>query len=288
MQPENTSSRRSAIDPLLQMLRIAGALYRDLGNRALDVAEIVGGEFDASRSDVLVEAVQLRGAGDRNDPRLLGKQPGDRDLGTRHPLLGRDLAEHLDQGLVRLPGLRREARNDVAEVGTVERRVLVDRARQEALAERAEGDEADTELLESRQDLLLGLSPPQRIFALEGSDRLHRVCAPDRLHACFGKAEVLDLAFLDQLLYRAGNVFDRHVRIDAVLIEEIDAVGLQALERGLGDLPDVLWPAVKARLCVSGFEAELGSDHHPITEWGEGCAHELLVGERAVSFRRVE
>ena len=88
MQPENTSSRRSAIDPLQQMLRIAGALYRDLANRALDVVEIVGGELDASRSDVLLQAVQLRGTRDRNDPRLLGKQPGDRDLGTRHPVLG--------------------------------------------------------------------------------------------------------------------------------------------------------------------------------------------------------
>src|SRR5215210_2851364 len=112
--------------------------------------------------------------------------------------------------------------------------------------------------------------------------------APDRLHACFGKAEVLNLAFLDQLLHRAGHVFDRHIRIDAVLIEEIDAVGLQALERGLGHLPDVLWPAVKARLCVSGFEAELGGDHHLITEWGEGFADELLVGERTVSFRGIE
>src|SRR5829696_5589789 len=242
-KPENTSSRRSAIDPLLQMLRIAGALYRDLRKRALDVADIVGGEFDVSRSDVLLQAFQLRSTGDRNDPRLLGKQPGDRDLGTRHLLLGCDFAEHLDQGLVRLSSLRREARNDVAEVGAVERRVLVDRAREEALAEWAEGDEADPEFLQRRQDLLLGLSPPQRIFALEGGDWLNGMGAPDRLHACFGKAEVLDLAFLDQLLHRAGNVFDRHARIDAVLIEEIDAVGLQALERGLSDLPDVLWPA---------------------------------------------
>jgi hypothetical protein len=162
------------------------------------------------------------------------------------------------------------------------------KSRVEALAERAEGDEADAELLERRQDLLLGLSPPQRIFALEGSDRLNGMGAPDRLHACFGKAEVLDLAFLDQLLHRGGNVFDRHVRINAVLIEEIDAVGLQALERGLGDLPDVLRPAVKARLCVSGFEAELGGDHDLITEWGEGFADELLVGERTVSFRGIE
>jgi hypothetical protein len=39
------------------------------------------------------------------------------------------------------------------------------------------------------------------IFALKSSERLDRVCATDRLHACFRKAEVLDLPLLDQLLY---------------------------------------------------------------------------------------
>ena len=68
-------------------------------------------------------------------------------------LRGGDLAEQIDQGLVRLARLRREARDDVAEVAAVERRVLVDRAGEEALAERAEGDEADAEFLERRQDL---------------------------------------------------------------------------------------------------------------------------------------
>jgi hypothetical protein len=73
-------AHRSAIDPLLQMLRIAGALYRVLGNRALDVAEIVRREFDCHRSDVLVQALQLPGARYRDNPRLLGKQPGERYL----------------------------------------------------------------------------------------------------------------------------------------------------------------------------------------------------------------
>ena len=39
-----------------------------------------------------------------------------------------------------------------------------------------------------------------------------------------------DLSFLDEILDRAGHVFDRHVRIDAVLVVEIDAVGPEALE----------------------------------------------------------
>ena len=61
--------------------------------------------------------------------------------------------------------------------------------------------------------------------------------AADRLHARFGQAEVLHLALLDQLLHRARDVFDRHVRVDPVLVEEIDDVDPQPLERALGDLP---------------------------------------------------
>ena len=68
----------------------------------------------------------------------------------------RDPGEQLDQGLVRFACLRREARDGVAEVGAVEARVLVDRAGQEALAQRAEGHEADPELLERRQHLSSG------------------------------------------------------------------------------------------------------------------------------------
>ena len=64
--------------------------------------------------------------------------------------------------------------------------------------------------------------------------------AADGLRACFRKAEVLHLACLDQFLHRARHIFDGHVRIDAVLVEQIDGLDPQPLERGLGDLLDVL------------------------------------------------
>ena len=57
------------------------------------------------------------------------------------------------------------------------------------------------------------------------------------LHACFRKTEVLHLALLDQVFHGSGDVFDGHVRINPVLIEEIDDIGLEPLEGGLGDLP---------------------------------------------------
>jgi hypothetical protein len=68
------------------------------------------------------------------------------------------------------------------------------------------------------------LSPPERVLALEGGHRLDRVGAADGLHARLGEAEVLDLALLDQVLHRARHVLDGHVRIDPVLVEEVDGL----------------------------------------------------------------
>ena len=84
---------------------------------------------------------------------------------------------------------------------------------------------------------VFGLAPPERVFALQRGDGLDGVGAADGLRAGFGQAEVPDLACCDQVLHGAGDVFDGHVGVDAVLIEEIDGVDLQALERGFGDLP---------------------------------------------------
>ena len=69
--------------------------------------------------------------------------------------------------------------------------------------------------------------------------------ATNRLHARFRQTEVPHLAFANQFLHRAGDVLDRHVRVDAVLIEQIDPIGLQPLQRGLDDLADVRGPAVQ-------------------------------------------
>ena len=198
-------------------------------------------------------------------------------------------AQQIDHRLIRLPGLRREARDDVAEVGAVERRALVDFPREESLAKRAEGHEPDAELLEGRQHFRFGLPKPQRVFALERGDRLDGVGAADRLHAGFREPEVLDLAFVNQILHRPGDVFDRHVRVHAVLIEEVDRLDLQTLQRGLGNLFDVRRPAIEAARSI-GFEREpeLGRDDHLVTEGAERFADELFIDERAVGFGGVE
>src|SRR5215831_20255343 len=95
--------------------------------------------------------MQLGGARDWNNPWLLGKQPCQRDLSRRCLFPFCDLAEQIDHGLIRFPSVGRKARDDVAEVGTVELRVFVDRSCKEALTQRTEWNEADSEFLQGRQ-----------------------------------------------------------------------------------------------------------------------------------------
>src|SRR5579872_3838031 len=70
----------SAADSLLQFLRIARALHRDLGCGAVDLAKIRGAEFDGRGADVLFQPGQLCGAGDGSYPGLLCQEPGQGDL----------------------------------------------------------------------------------------------------------------------------------------------------------------------------------------------------------------
>jgi hypothetical protein len=42
-----------------------------------------------------------------------------------------------------------------------------------------------------------------------------------------------------------GNVFDRHLRIDSVLAQEVDAVSPEALQHLLDDLADVVGPGCR-------------------------------------------
>ena len=106
------------------------------------------------------------------------------------------------------------------------------------------------------------------------------------------RPKCLTLPCLNQLLHRSRHVFDRHVRVNPVLIEQIDGFHLEPLERALGDLLDVLRPAVEAQPSVpvwaNVLESELGGDHHLLAEGSERFAHQFFVGERAVDFRRIE
>src|SRR6267143_3034665 len=91
----------------LQVFGVARPLDRDPRGRALDLAEIGWRELDCCGSDVLFQALQLPGARDGNNPRLLGKQPGERDLSGCRVLSFCNRAKQINQGLIRFPSIRR-------------------------------------------------------------------------------------------------------------------------------------------------------------------------------------
>src|SRR4051794_41087430 len=80
----------SAVDHPLGGLGVPLPLYHDPGGGALDITEIVRSQLDRDRPDVLLQAVDLRRARDRDDPRLPGQQPGKRHLGGGRVLALRD------------------------------------------------------------------------------------------------------------------------------------------------------------------------------------------------------
>ena len=102
---------------------------------------------------------------------------------------------------------------------------------------------------------------------------------------------MVDFAFLNQILDRSGHIFNRYLRVNTMLIKQIDDIGLEPLEGFLGDLLDVLRPTIEARRANhlgTKIEPEFGGNHHLFTEGGESFAHKLFIRERAVNFGGIE
>jgi hypothetical protein len=66
--------------------------------------------------------------------------------------------------------------------------------------------------------------------------------ASDRARARLRQPEVAHLAGRDKLTDSASHLLDRDVRVDAVLIEEVDDIRAQPLQRRVRDLTDPLGP----------------------------------------------
>ncbi len=115
--------------------------------------------------------------------------------------------------------------------------------------------------------------------------------AADVGDAGLGQAEKSYFALFDQFADRAGHVSDRHGRIDAVLIEQVDIVGAKPAQRALYCLTDMVGPTVSFSadlLATLETKAKLGGDHHLVAPALERPAEQLLVGERTIALGRIK
>ena len=109
----------------------------------------------------------------------------------------------------------------------------------------------------------------RRILAIPASDRPKKRTLPSRTRSATAR----------------GDILHRCVGVDAVLIEQVDMVGLEPLQRVLDRVLDILRPAgdvAGAARSALELEAELGGDDHLVAPALERAAEQLLVLERAI------
>jgi hypothetical protein len=56
---------------------------------------------------------------------------------------------------------------------------------------------------------------------------------------------MLHFAFLDQLFDCPSHIFDRDIRVNAVLVKQVNTVGTQAFQRFFSNLTNALRPTVE-------------------------------------------
>src|ERR671930_2146723 len=85
------------------------AVTQALGQRRGDLGEVLGGQLDVERADVLLETLDAPGAGDRDDVVALREHPGERELRWGHALRCGELLDLGDEVEVALEVLGLEA-----------------------------------------------------------------------------------------------------------------------------------------------------------------------------------
>ncbi len=112
---------------------------------------------------------------------------------------------------------------------------------------------------------------------------------PNCLGMGFAQSERADLALFDQPRHGADGIFDRHGRIDAVLVIEVDHVHAQPLEARLARTDDEFRTAVRDLAAATRAQiAELRRQHDFGTAPLDRLANELFVVTEAVHVGRVE
>ena len=169
-----------------------------------------------------------------------------------------------------------------------ERRV-VDRGGQEAAAQGRIGDVPDAERGAGIEEPTLGVTRPQRILGLERRQRMRLVCALQGLDRTFGNAEMADLALLLQPRHRAHRVLDRHVRIDAVDVVEVDALDIEPFQARLARAFHIIGRAAHAAAAIGRADlAEFRREHDLVAAALDRSAEQLLVAAVAVSIGTVD
>jgi hypothetical protein len=192
-----------------------------------------GAQFDLVGGGILLDTRDPLGSGDRRNVVALREQPGQRHLRRCGARLGGDGLDLIDDTQVALEVLAGQARVGLAPVVVGKLLERADLPSEETVAERRVGNEADAQLTQQRQQFGFRIASPEGVFSLQRGERVHGVSATDYGGAGLGHSDVVDLARGDQLGQDTDGVLDWGVRVDTVLVVQIDMVGAEPRQRPL-------------------------------------------------------
>ena len=220
--------RRSPVDGA--HVRVALSGRRAARQRLVERVQVGLVKLDVGRRRVLLQVLPPLGARDRHDVVALGQEPRQGELARRDVSLGGDFLHPLDQREVLLEVLALESRRLAAPVSLGNVLGALEPAGEEASSQRAVGHKPDAQLANRGQDLLFRVAAPERVFGLERRDGVFGVGPADGRRRRLRQPQVADLPLPDQLRHGPHGLLDGDVRIDAVLVVEVDVVHAQALE----------------------------------------------------------
>jgi hypothetical protein len=162
-------------------------------------------------------------------------------------------------------------------------------AGQELPRQRRERHEAHAELGAGAEYLALGGSRPQRVLGLHCRNRVHGVCAAQAVGAHFGQPDGPDLALFHQSRERADAFFDRHFRVDAVQVVQVDDVGVQSPQTVFAGLDEHLGTAVHDGFAFLGArEPAFAGEHVLVAPRRQVFADQALVVPQSIKRRGIE
>src|SRR6185437_13691543 len=291
--------------PLERLLhhRVANKLRKPIGidrrrpGEHVERRELIGGEMELGRGEIVVELLRLRRADDHTRHDLLRKQPGDRRLRDAGFPAGAAAPRYLPQFLDKLEPMFFIKRHDIETGKAV---VLLREAlarilpAQESTHERAPNRQAEPIPLHYRDHVAFDIADQQRIVHLTVRERrpavglLYLHGRRDAPRAPIREPEIAGLAGTHHLVERRERLLEWRVRVLAVSDIKIDVVGTQPAQALIDGPKDM--PPVQPRLYQAGARSvtHLRGDHQLLPATRKRLAEHGLRLAAGIGIRGIE
>src|SRR5690606_10570838 len=112
------------------------------------------------------------------------------------------------------------------------------------------------------------------------------VCFANGFCIYFTQTKMFYFSLFYQVFYSTCNVFNRNIRVEPVLIKQINYVCPQPFQRRFGNGFYVFVTTVYSQTPIPVFETEFCSNHNFITQWFKCFAYQEFVF--SITLRRVK